>query len=82
MELEAGRFIAEQDILLHRRVAVIGSDAVENLYPGGTREALGNEIRLRGRPFTVIGTFKKRPTLFGAAWRNCVAAVPIDTFQR
>lgn len=82
IELEAGRFITEQDILLHRNVAVIGSDVVETLYPGGTGEALGNTIRLRGRIFTVVGTFARRPTLFGAAWRNCIAAVPIETFHR
>lgn len=82
IELEAGRPIAEQDLMLHSNVAVIGSDVVETLFPGGTREAIGSTIRLRGRPFTVVGTMAKRPTLFGAAWRNCVVEIPIDTFHR
>jgi putative ABC transport system permease protein len=82
MELEAGRFITDQDIALTRRVAVIGSDAVDVLFPNGIAEAIGSTVRLRGKLFEVVGTFKKRPTLFGAAWQNCVAAIPLDTFER
>jgi putative ABC transport system permease protein len=81
-ELEAGRFITEQDLALRRRVAVIGSDVVDTLFPNGIAEAIGSTIRLRGKPFEIIGTIKKRPTLFGAAWQNCLAVVPIETFHR
>lgn len=82
MELEAGRFLTEQDLELRRRVAVIGSDAVDTLFPNGIAEAIGSSIRLRGKEFTVIGTLKSRPTLFGAAWQNCLAVIPIETFHR
>jgi putative ABC transport system permease protein len=82
MELAEGRFIAEQDILLHRNLAVIGADVVESLFPGGARQALGSEVRIQNQIYTVVGIIAKRPTLFGAAWQNCFAAIPIDTFQR
>lgn len=80
MELEAGRFIQEADIQNARDVAVIGSDVVKTLFPSGPKEAIGSTIRLKNRPFTVIGTVAEKPGLFGAAWRNCITAVPISTF--
>ncbi|MCK6548422.1 ABC transporter permease [Myxococcota bacterium] len=82
LELDAGRFLSEEDLLLHRNVAIVGSDVVDTLFPSGTVEALGNTVRLRGKEFTIIGTVKKQPALFGAAWRNCLAIIPVDTFHR
>ncbi|MFO0722932.1 MAG: ABC transporter permease [Myxococcota bacterium] len=82
MELEAGRFIQDSDIDGVRDVAVIGSDIVKTLFPNGPQEAIGSTIRLKNRPFLVIGTMEERPGLFGAAWRNCLSAVPISSFER
>lgn len=79
-ELESGRFVDRSDLENGRAVAVIGSDIVKTLFPGGYREALGARVRLRGKPYTVVGTMKERPALFGAAWRNSIVAVPVTTF--
>lgn len=81
-ELESGRFLQGPDIENARNVAVIGADVVKTLFPQGWREALGSTIRLRGRPYTVVGTMKERPALFGASWRNAVVAIPVTTFER
>lgn len=81
-EIEVGRFLGDQDVSLNRQVAVLGSDAAKSLFPGGPAAALGAEVRLERVPFTVIGVLKERPVLFGAAWRNCVAVVPISSFER
>jgi putative ABC transport system permease protein len=81
-ELAAGRFLTERDIAAERPVAVIGSDVVKTLFPGGDLEAIGSEVRLSGVTFTVIGTLVERPAVYGAAWRNCVGVVPISIFDR
>jgi len=82
IELAAGRFLNDQDLELERDVAVIGWDITETLFAGGAREALGSEIRIKGRPFTVVGVMAERATLFGARWRNAIVAIPLSTFHR
>jgi putative ABC transport system permease protein len=82
MDLEKGRLLNEQDVESDRDVVVVGSDVVKVLFPSGPDEALGQTVRVKGRPFTVVGTFAERPSLFGAAWRNCVVYMPLGTFQR
>lgn len=80
MEIEGGRFLVDQDAALGRSVAVIGSDVVKTLFPGGIEEAIGSNVRLKGRSFEIVGVTRERAALYGAAWRNCFAAVPIASF--
>ena len=82
IELSGGRFISEQDLALERPVAVIGSDIVTRLFPGGVDEAVGSRVRVKGRQYEVIGTMVERPTLFGARWRNALVVIPISVFHR
>lgn len=48
-----GRFIDAEDVRQRRRVLVLGSKVEERLF--GKRSALGQTVRLEGRPFRVIG---------------------------
>ena len=57
LEYTAGRFINERDMAEHRKVAVIGSKVVEQLYPEGA-DPIGTYIKLNGVYFKVVGTFK------------------------
>lgn len=82
MDLDKGRVVNAQDVEQGRNVAVIGSDVVKTLFPRGPLTALGEEIRIQNKPYTVIGTMAEKPALFGAAWRNCVVAVPMRAFQK
>jgi putative ABC transport system permease protein len=52
-----GRWISERDELENRRVAVIGSEMMKNMYSG--RAAVGSSILLNGTPFEVIGVLEK-----------------------
>ena len=45
--IASGRFITDGDVELGRRVAVLGADVADLLFPG--RSAIGEEVRLRGR---------------------------------
>ncbi len=82
LSLASGRFITEHDIEYERPVAVIGTDIMDALFPGGPTEALGSTMRAKGQTFQVIGVLSKQPTFFGAGWRNAVIIIPVTTFHR
>ena len=82
MDLELGRTINTRDLDTARNVAVIGADIVKTLFPEGASAALGSTIRVGNKPFTVVGTMEEKPVLFGAAWRNCLVAIPLTAYLR
>jgi putative ABC transport system permease protein len=82
VELALGRFLNEQDLELERSVVVIGHDIATALFPESPALALGAEVQVRGRPFEVIGVMAERATMFGARFRNAIAAVPFGRFER
>jgi putative ABC transport system permease protein len=53
-----GRFIDDEDVRLHRRVAFIGSEIQRELF--GNIPAVGETIRVGGRPFDVIGVLEDK----------------------
>ncbi|QEE27108.1 FtsX-like permease family protein [Terriglobus albidus] len=60
-------------------VAIIGTDIQDNVLGGN--DPLGQEIRVDGVPYTVIGVGEKQGKSFGASQDNWVA-VPITAYQR
>ncbi len=56
--LEEGRRLSADDIQYGRRVAIVGWDIYEKLFPGSS--ALGEEVRISGVPFTIIGVLSKK----------------------
>src|SRR6266513_1581676 len=60
----SGRFFDAQDEQAHNKVGVITQKMAEGLY-GSQEEAVGRVIKLRGLPFTIIGTFRERVDTFG-----------------
>lgn len=61
LEIARGRFIHPTDERDVSRVAVLGSDAVKILVPGG--EPLGKEVKLNGQRFFVVGVLKPKPAM-------------------
>jgi len=53
-----GRFYSWEDVDEARRVAVLGSDVYQQLYAG--RSALGEEILIKGIPYTIIGLMQAK----------------------
>ncbi len=53
----SGRWLSDADESDSRRVAVIGSEMMKNMYAG--RAAVGSTILLNGSPFEVIGVLEK-----------------------
>ena len=60
-------------------VALIGTDVQENLFAG--IDPIGQELRVGGSPYTVIGVIEKQGSTFGQSQDNFVA-VPLSTFQK
>jgi len=73
-ELAEGRPFVGQDLLLRRPVVILGADVAAELF--GTASPIGQQVRIRNRPFEVIGVFKPRGTLLGQSRDNFVI-VPI-----
>ncbi|MFZ2053015.1 MAG: ABC transporter permease [Candidatus Aminicenantales bacterium] len=76
-----GRFINEEDEHSARRVAFIGWNMAENLFPG--EDPVGEIIVVNRVPFTVIGVMKKK--LQSSAYQGFDADhayIPHSTFSR
>ena len=59
MQITRGRFINYNDIDNNRKVAIVGSGVVRELYDAGEK-ILGTYIKINGVNFKVVGTYKKR----------------------
>ena len=77
--LDAGREITDYDVRHSRRVAVIGADIVENLYP--VVDPLGRAISVNGREFEVVGVGEARGAILGIS-RDSWVAIPITAFEK
>lgn len=62
MEVEHGRYFTESEDKGLQRVAVLGSSAAEELFPG--MDPLGQSVRIQGLPFKVIGVAKPQGIVF------------------
>jgi putative ABC transport system permease protein len=74
-----GRFIIGSDVTLRRRVAVIGSTVVEELFAG--QDPIGEILTVRGQPFTVVGVLEEKGESMMSDDDN-VVLVPLTTLQR
>lgn len=59
------------------RVAVIGPQIVDKLFPDG--EAVGKDIRLGAHKFEVVGVFERRGGFIGDIWDSAVL-IPFNTY--
>jgi putative ABC transport system permease protein len=60
----SGRFFDDSDTQARNKVAVITQKLAQTLY-GSESAAIGNQLKLSGLPFTVIGTFRERVDTLG-----------------
>jgi len=62
-EIEEGRNFLPEDMDYASQVAIIGADVADALFE--MEEALGKEIRIEGRRYTVIGVTEAKGIVFG-----------------
>ena len=77
--LAAGRFINDSDIQLSRRVAVLGFDVADLLFPAG--DALGQTVRVKGQPFEVVGVAARMGSVLGLESKDAWVVVPWTAFE-
>lgn len=61
LDMEEGRFISQADVLNAAPYVVLGQRPYEELFPPGT-DPIGEEIKIKGKPFKVIGLLKSSGT--------------------
>jgi putative ABC transport system permease protein len=75
----AGRFVTEVDVQLGRRVVFIGADVADLLYPKA--DPVGQEVRIRGVPFEVIGVAERQGSVLGLQSKDGFAVVPWTAYD-
>lgn len=72
-----GRNITQQDVDFSRRVAVLGMDIVDQLFP--FEDPLGKTLSINGIGFLVVGMTERQGTMFGQSQDDFVI-IPLTTY--
>src|SRR5688572_17097169 len=78
-KVSEGRFIAPHEVDHAAWVAVVGYDIKDKFFDG--RDPIGQTIKIRGAPFTIIGIEDKRGTFLGQPLDNH-AYIPLTTYAK
>jgi putative ABC transport system permease protein len=78
--LVAGRNMNDQDIRSATKVCLLGQTVVDNLF--GSMNPIGQIIRIRKVPFTVIGVLESKGQSLGGQDQDDTVIVPLTTAQR
>jgi putative ABC transport system permease protein len=78
--VKRGRFLDDDDNRQARRVAVLGARVTEELFPG--QNAVGQDIRIRGIPFEVIGVLQAKGIQADGSDQDNQILIPIRTALR
>ncbi len=78
-KIEVGRGFTSQDMDHSRSVTILGRDVSDKLFEN--IEPVGQEVKIDGHNFEVIGLFEKKGSVLGSGQDNFVA-VPLPSFER
>lgn len=76
-QIANGRYFTDIEDRHHAMVAVIGADIKNNLFGDG--DPVGHEIKVEGRPFTVIGVAEAKGSVFGQS-QDAFVDIPIESY--
>src|SRR5215207_3891554 len=79
IEIADGRYFVEAENESAARVAFLGADVAQKLFPTGT--VVGGEITIGGLPHRVVGVAVAEGTVFGQSQDNFIH-IPIKTYIR
>ncbi len=77
IDIAEGRYFSEAENLNSQRVAFIGTEVAQKLFPN--RSAVGEEFTMRGIPYRVIGVQTAKGTVFGQSL-DLFVWLPIRTY--
>jgi putative ABC transport system permease protein len=72
MKVESGRLITQQEFEMGNSVLVIGQEVAKKFFPN--LDPLGREIKVAGRPYTVVGVAESQGNIFGISLDRFVIA--------
>lgn len=82
VSIDAGRIWTDGEGQAGRAVAVAGPDLLKNLFGDAPADrAVGQEIRVAGRSYTVIGVLEPLGSIFGFS-RDNVVYIPYSAYQQ
>ncbi len=76
-EIANGRYFSEIEDRHRSPVAVIGADLKNNLFGGA--DPIGKDIKVEGRPFTVVGVAQAKGSVFGQS-QDAFVDIPIGAY--
>ena len=80
--VDVGRIWTESEGASGREICVIGPDMLKNLFADASADrAVGQEIRIDGRPYLVLGVLEPLGSIFGFS-RDNVVYIPYSTYQK
>jgi putative ABC transport system permease protein len=79
LDLASGRMLNQNDENNNSAVAIVGTDIVDNLFPGV--DPLGKEIRVEGELYRIVGVGTKQGKTLGQSRDNYVA-LPISAYLK
>jgi len=77
--VEQGRNISDEDVKVGRRVAVIGYEIANQLFP--FTDPVDKTVKIDGHKFTVVGVFEEKKSAMGGGFDNYVL-MPVSAFQK
>jgi len=80
--IDTGRIWTENEGESGQDICVIGPDMLKNLFNDASADrAMGQEIRIAGRPYRVVGVLEPLGSIFGFS-RDNVVYIPYSTYQK
>src|SRR5262245_26931463 len=80
--IDAGRIWTDAEASSGHEVCVVGPDILKNLFGGAASDrALGQELRIAGRPYTIIGVLEPLGSILGFS-RDNVVYIPYGAYQK
>jgi putative ABC transport system permease protein len=82
VNIDVGRIWTDSEAGSGHEICVIGPDLLKNLFGGAPADrAVGQEIRIAGRPYMIIGVLEPLGSIFGFS-RDNVVYIPYSTYQK
>ena len=82
VSVNVGRIWTESEGAAGRDICVIGPDLLKNLFNDAPADrAVGQEIRIDGRPYLILGVLEPLGSIFGFS-RDNVVYIPYSTYQK
>jgi putative ABC transport system permease protein len=80
--VDAGRIWTDNEGNSAKEICVVGPDILKNLFADAPADrALGQEIKVAGRPYQIIGVLAPLGSIFGFS-RDNVVYIPYATYQK